>query len=243
MLHRFPSKRFSFITNNSEFRRLGESLGIRCFQKNDNIEFEKEYAKNHILHHNFTFLEYAKYELRKFFSKILFFGAKKTKTYKNKKIGRDSNVFLLIIGLITSLSLLGFIFYFAVSKTYVTITPELGVKTVSRNIIYAQKEASVLDQKNIVNVRPINLDIDMEYTFNVTTIDEMSAKNGYGMVDIYNELTTEQVFRPNTRFVTEDGVVFKTTDWIKVPGTKTLSGQTIIGKTTTSLMSDVYDTQ
>lgn len=241
LIYRFPMKRFSFITNNSELKKLGESLGIRFFQKNDNIEFEKEYAKNHILRHNFTFLEYTRYEINKLLSKFVFFSKKKTQVYKNKKIGRDSNVFFLIIGLITSLSLLAFIFYFAVSKTYVTITPELGIKTVSRNIIFTQKEASVLDNKNTVNVRPVNLEIPMEYTFNVTTIDQMSTKNAYGTVEIYNELRQEQVFRPATRFATEDGLVFKTSEWIKVPPTKTLSWVTVIGKATATLVADTYD--
>ncbi len=241
LLYRFPMKRFSFITNNSELRKLGESLWIRFFQKNDDIEFEKEYAKNHILQHNFTFLEYTRYEINKFFSRFMFFSKKKTTLYKNKKIWRDSNVFFLIVGLITSLSLLAFIFYFAVSKTYVTITPDLWVKTVSRNIIFTQKESSVLDSKNTINVRPIELEIPMEYTFNVTTIDQMSTKNAYGTVDIYNELTWEQVFRPATRFVTDDGIVFKTTEWIKVPPTKTFSGITTIGKITTTLTADAYD--
>lgn len=243
LLYRFPMKRFSFITNSSELRKMGESLGIRFFQKNDDIEFEKEYAKNHILRHNFTFLEYTRYEIGKLLSRLVFLSKKKTLFYKNKKIGRDSNVFLLIVGLVTSLSLLVFIFYFAVSKTYVTITPELGVKTVSRNIVFTQKEASVFDSKNIVNVRPVHLEVPLEYTFNVTTIDEMSTKNAYGTVEIYNELRQEQVFRPATRFATEDGVVFKTSEWIKVPPTKTLSGVTVIGKTTATLMADIYDLQ
>jgi len=36
-------------------------------------------------------------------------------------------------------------------------------------------------------------------------------------------------------------VVFKTAEWIKVPPTQTLSGVTVIGKTTTSLIADTYD--
>ena len=111
----------------------------------------------------------------------------------------------------------------------------------SRNIIFTQKEASVLDQKNTVNVRPINLEIPLEYTFNVTTIDQLSTKNAYGTVDIYNELRQEQVFRPATRFATEDGIVFKTNEWVKVPATKTLSGITVMGKTTAILIADTYD--
>lgn len=90
-------------------------------------------------------------------------------------------------------------------------------------------------------MRPIHLEIPMEYVFNVTTIDQMSTKNAYGTVDIYNELRQEQVFRPTTRFATEDGIVFKTSEWIKVPPTRTISGVTVIGKATTTLVADTYD--
>lgn len=92
-------------------------------------------------------------------------------------------------------------------------------------------------------MRPINLEIPLEYTFNVTTLDEMSTKNAQGTVDIYNELRQEQVFRPATRFVTDDGIVFKTNEWIKLPPTRTLSGITVIGKATAILTADPYDTK
>jgi len=81
----------------------------------------------------------------------------------------------------------------------------------------------------------------MEYTFNVTAIDEMSTQNAHGTIDIYNELRQEQVFRPATRFMTENGLIFKTDDWIKVPPTQTLSGMTVIGKSTVTLTADTYD--
>jgi len=126
----------------------------------------------------------------------------------------------------------------------VTITPELGIKTVSRNIVFSeQKEASILNSKNTVSVHQVALEVPLEYTFNVTTIDEMSTKNAYGTVEIYNELRQEQVFRPNTRFVTKDGVVFKTSDWIKIPPSTTNSGVTVMGKTQATLMADIYDTK
>lgn len=241
LLHRFPNKRFSFITNDPGIRKIGEPLGIKFFRKNDDIEFEQEYAKKNLLQHNFTFAEYALYEVRKFLSKTTFLMKRKTVVYKNRKIVRDSNVFLLVSGLILSLSLLSFIFYFAVSKTYVTITPELGIKTISRNIVYAEREPGALDAKNTVNVRTMTVPSELSYTFNVTTIDEMSTKNSYGTVEIFNELQQEQTFRPNTRFTTDDGIVFKTQDWIKVAGTRTESGVTVIGKTKATLMADTYD--
>ncbi|HBY74703.1 TPA: hypothetical protein DEG21_02255 [Patescibacteria group bacterium] len=170
------------------------------------------------MRYNFTFLEYLLYEVKKISQKSFFFFKKRVKTYKNKKMIEDSNFFLLIFGLVISLSLLSFIFYFAVSKTYIYINPELGVKTVSRNIIYSmQNDSSLLDGKNVIQTRNITAEDSLDYTFNVSTIDKKSTKNAYGSVEIYNELRQEQIFKPNTRFVTDSGLVFRSSEWAKVP--------------------------
>jgi hypothetical protein len=56
-------------------------------------------------------------------------------------------------------------------------------------------------------------------------------------------MTNEQVFRPNTRFVTEEGLVFRTQSWVKVPPMRTLSGELVIGKAPALLIADGYDTK
>ena len=119
--------------------------------------------------------------MKRFFSKYFFLFKKSAKkTYSKNKNSQNSHFFFLVIGLIISFSLLSFIFYFAVSKTYVYITPELGVKTVSRNIIYSEKDNSnVFDTKSVIKVNPISLDTTLDYTFNVSSIDIASAKNSY----------------------------------------------------------------
>lgn len=55
------------------------------------------------------------------------------------KIKRHSpNTFLIVAGLIMSLSLLVFIFHFAVSKTYVSVIPQTTVRPIIANIIFDQ---------------------------------------------------------------------------------------------------------
>jgi hypothetical protein len=56
-------------------------------------------------------------------------------------------------------------------------------------------------------------------------------------------MNNEQVFRPNTRFVTPEGLVFRSSEWIKIPPTRTQSGETIIGRTSATLLADGYDTK
>ncbi len=61
----FPDRQFVFIVSDAHERRIGEPLGIRYYTRSDDIEFEREYTRTHILRHNFTFFEYLAYEAKK----------------------------------------------------------------------------------------------------------------------------------------------------------------------------------
>ena len=72
-------------------------------------------------------------------------------------------------------------------------------------MIFSEKDnANVFDSKNIIKVNTITQDTSIEFPFHVSSIDIKSAKNAYGKVMVYNEMNIEQVFKPNTRFMTED---------------------------------------
>lgn len=95
--------------------------------------------------------------------------------YKIKKA--TPNTILIVSGLIMSLSLLLFIFYFTVSKTYVYITPQISVRPISANIIFSQGTGSLIQSKNTVQMRKITLPIEYSMTFQLDTIDSNSATN------------------------------------------------------------------
>lgn len=244
LISKFAWKKFAIITSNKDLKKVGEKLWIKYFYKSDEIEFDEKFSKTNVLRHNFTFSEYLKYEVKRIFLKNFFLFKKKAKkTYKNKTNTPQSHLFLLSIWLVLSFSLLSFIFYFAVSKTYVYITPDLWVKTVSRNVIFSEKDNNNLfDSKNVVKVNPISISTSIDFPFHVSTIDVASAKNAYWVVELFNELNTEQIFKPNTRFVSQDWLVFRSTEWIKVPPTtKWWSGEIIVWKTEATITADMYD--
>ena len=126
-------------------------------------------------------------------------------------------MFLIVSGLIMSLSLLLFIFYFAVSKTYVSVLPQTTVRPVSANMIFSLASGSLLESKNTVRMKKVTLFVEEKMPFTLDTIDPNSATNAIGRVTLYNELTTEQALKPFTRLVTEDGVVFRTDSWVNIP--------------------------
>lgn len=87
------------------------------------------------------------------------------------------------------------------------------------------------------------LEIPMEISekFSVTAVDPESAKNARGVITIYNELTVEQELRPSTRFVTEDGLVYRSESWAKIPPSRSMNGITEMGVTEIEVVADVND--
>lgn len=176
-----PDKFFFFIVSDLGEPKVGESLGIRYYLRSDAIDFEREFSQTHILRHNFSFFEYFAYESRKLLSRIAFHYRRRAPRFRNSPWFSDSSVVLLFAGLIVSIGLLSFIFYFAVSKTYVYISPELSVRTASRNLYYSERAAStgssIFSRPEEITVRNISASYSHEYAFNVTAYDQASAKN------------------------------------------------------------------
>lgn len=179
LVDRFPNKKFQIVCSDPAMKRIAERIGIRVYPKVESIEFEQEYSKIHVLRHNFTSFEYLWYEIKKGVSKLKYQSKKKKpKTLKyNQGWIIETNLILLISGLILSVSLLAFIFYFAVSKTYVYITPDFAVKTVSQNLLYSENEAeSVLDTRPIIAVERIEKLVQIDEIFNISTFDTASVR-------------------------------------------------------------------
>lgn len=77
--------------------------------------------------------------------------------------------------------------------------------------------------------------------FDIAEVDPNSIANSRGTITVYNELTTPQTLKPNTRFVTDDGLVFRSEWWVEVPPSKTLNGITQIGSIETTVIADAND--
>lgn len=83
------------------------------------------------------------------------------------------------MGLVASCVLLLFIFHFAISKTIITISPEITVRPISANILFRSDNASgsVLENRNVLRLKKISLPIERSMKFKVTSIDPASAQN------------------------------------------------------------------
>lgn len=240
---KFPKDKYILRVKYEKIAILAQSLGIQAEVVGLNAEFERTYSGTNLATHNMTMWEYFVYEVRRawLWFKFLFERQKKEKILYYKK--QSYHIFLIILGLILSFTLLLFIFNFAISKSTILITPEITVKPISANIIYRPKEteSSIIDTKNYLELKKIFLPVEFSSKFKVTTVDPSSAKNAKWIVKIYNELSVEQELRPSTRFVAPDGSVFRTSGWIKIPASKSLNGITEMWIIEIELIADTYD--
>lgn len=137
-----------------------------------------------------------------------------------------------------------FIFYFAVSKTYIEIVPEINIKTKAVNIIYEEgkSDISMISKELKVGVTKISQTSKLTYTHKTTGIDYENTARAKGTAIFINELREEQTFKPKTRLLTPDGLVFETSDWVKIPGKRvTGSGETLFGTGKVEIVAKIQD--
>jgi hypothetical protein len=164
-------KPITIVTPDIASRKIGKSLGINYSVLNDTSSLEEKRREN-LLKTNFSFFEYMIFELKKYMKIIWRFIYTKTGldilTYKSPlDKARRSGVGFILIGLVVSFAMLLFIFYFAVSKTYVYITPEVEVRTKAKNITFQVSEGQV-ENENIVGIKPISANYSLETNFAAT---------------------------------------------------------------------------
>ncbi|MBC7498852.1 hypothetical protein H7170_04385 [Candidatus Gracilibacteria bacterium] len=244
LTRRLPSDIYRLILPDAPSSLIANSLGIQTDLAGVHAEFDRQYGAKDITTHNMSMLAYLTYELRRGIQYLYFLAFEKTDAKKKiihiKKNG--SHFALIIIGLIMSMTLLLFIFHFAVSKTIITITPQISIRPISANIVYIQGlSGSLLTTRNTLPLREVDIPTTYTMRFQLETVDPNSTSNARGIITVYNETSTAQALKPQTRFVTLDGVVFRSVNWVNVPPAKSLNGITEMGTIDVEIVSDVRD--
>lgn len=241
---KFPKDRFILRCKTEKIAETAKALGIQTEIAGLQAEFDR-YGPEKLATQNMSMFEYFLYEVRRGFLwlKFILVDRKKEEKWLHYKKTNYQNI-LIIAGLIVSFVLLLFIFNFAISKTVITIKPQITVQPVSANLTFRTPDAgtgSVIDTKTPLNMKRIAIPLETTQKFSVTAIDPTSSANARGTITVYNELSASQELRPATRFVTDDGLVFRTEDWINIPGTRSLNGISEIGSIEIEVVADMND--
>lgn len=243
-------KRVTIVTNDIISRNIWKPLWINYSIIKDKDFFEENKKNTNILKHNYTFFEYLIFEIKKiyknFINYIFWLNTVKTIQYKSKyyKVKKWWPI-LLIIWLIASISMMFFIFYFAVSKTYVNISPEINIKIKARNLIFKEHletEEKILPQENIIKLDKKTSKINLESIFTTNGIDYENTSRAKWEVTFVNELKETQYLRPETRILSKNWILYETTDWVNIPAAiKNWSWVIVPWKVDASVIAQLYD--
>ena len=217
--NKFKNRDIIIITSDLTSRSIWKKLGIKYSIINDDSFYKSE----NILKHNFSFFEYFKFLLKKYYNELkdfIFLNKKLNSLKKYSTINKSNKswLWLFLFTFLISVFIFFFLFYFAVNKTYIYITPEIEVKTRSENLIFKEfKESDYIDTNRFINLKEIDKIVQLELPFTTSWVKEESLKKSRWKAILYNKYPEEVSLKPKTRFVTEDWILFESENWLKVP--------------------------
>jgi len=216
-------KKLTIITNDLISRKIGKNLWIHYSIIKDS-EYIENKSMNHseLMKHNFSFSEYFIFELKKYYREIVSFIKRNKKINTIKKYSNKyksySNIWLFIGLFIISLLLFIFIFYFAINKTTIIITPEITVKKKAKNFIFKENiDSSILNNDEIIKIKPLIEKFSLSKTYTTTWIKDSSIKKSQWKIQISNMLWTEIKLLPKTRLLTKKWILFEIEKWTLIP--------------------------
>ncbi len=219
------NKKITIITSDILSRKIGKKLGIN-YTIISNTEFieqkKQDLAEENLVKLNFSFKEYLLFEMKKYYREVSSLiqrnkNINHIKSY-SQKYKSFSNVGIFAWLLLVSIVLFIAIFYFAINKTIITITPEIVVKKKAKNFIFQEiNDFDTLRDDKIINISTLDKELFLSDTYSTTWIQESSVKKSRGKIEISNLSKEEIKLLPETRFVTQDGILFETESWIILP--------------------------
>lgn len=199
------------FTNDKTAKRIWKKLWIKY-----NL-----ITKPDIPESNYSFWEYFLFTIKNYFLEIKNFltnKARENSLAKYQKIYTNWKIWFFVWFLLFSICLLVFIFYFAVNKTYIYITPEIKNRPKWKNFVFEKMwEWELTTDKNIIRLKEVQKTVNLTIKILTTWIDENESSRAKWNVKLQN-LTQETVkLIKNTRLVTKEWVVFLLDTDVEVP--------------------------
>ncbi len=238
------NKKLLILTNDKTSRKIWKLLWIKYAANKQ--ELKNNSNNPNILKQNYSFLEYAHYEIKKFFWFL------KWNIQINKKINSinynrnkhkflHKNIFMFLISVsLIILALLLYIFYFAINKTYIEITPEINIKIKSRNYTYVESDKTLIEdeilKQNEIPINKITSKIQLKAIFSSSGVKQKNNNIAKWKVTLYNLFPNEVSLLKHTSFQTKEWIVFQNISEIKIPPSTVDKNWKVIPWTSTEML-------
>lgn len=212
-------KRLIIATSDQIWKKIWKQIWIE-YSIIKNNSFIENKSSNSILGHNYTFWEYLKFQISSYKNEIFQNIQNHKKFHTLWKYSRASyekiGLTVFILWLVLSIVIFIFLYYFAISKSYINIKPEVIVKKEAQNFIFTPEiPESIFWNNRYIKIDKISKTL---YSSDVYAATEILENNNAasGEIEILNTLSSQQTLVPNTRFMTEEGIIFRSQNWVKI---------------------------
>lgn len=217
-------KRLIIATSDKIWKKIWKKIWIE-YSNVKNKKFIESHSQSSLLGYNYSFWEYFRFQISSYKNEILHNIQSHKKFHSLGKYSRASyektSIGIFIIWLIWSIIIFLFIYYFAISKTYINISPDIIIKKQAYNFVFSQNVPdSVLWNNKYVKIDTLSKTLYSSDTYAATQILENDNISSWE-VRIYNNLGTAQTLIPNTRLLTDEWIIFRTDSWVEIPAATT----------------------
>ena len=209
------------ITNDHVWKKIGKELGIK-YSSIKNQKFVANSSKNTLMKHNFSFWEFFIFQIQSYFQELKSSIHSNQKLYALKKYShhykKKYSLRVFFIAFTVCIWLFLFIYYFAVSKSYILITPETVIRKEASNFIFKENiDNNILWNNKEIEIEELEIKIYSSETYTSTQVSQNSTNNAKGKVRMYNTQKEEQELIRDTRLQDDTGKVFLLTSSIVIP--------------------------
>lgn len=218
------SKTLTIITKDLTCRKIWKRLWINFSIINDD-EFIETSWKAKIIWHNLTFFEYLKFEIKNYIKMFIYFISKNSKVDEFRKYSlqyyQKSWVGVFILIFMLSIFVFFIVLFFVINKTYISIKPELNVKTVAYNFIFKDiwnNDSSInFSDDRIIKIKKISKIVSIKENFETSWINPINSKKSSWKVMFFNSFAEDITLKPKSRIESKNWLIFETKETITIP--------------------------
>ncbi len=212
-------KKISIVTRDKQGQKFSQQLGIPTAADLEHLEespIEKVIRKKNVSKKNTRRIQSRSFSPQKR-KKEESVDLQKKKQEILELLSRPSKTLVFSICAV-SVSLLLFITTLALPGATIRISPQKKVISTTINVtLTTGTMENATDSWRQYTLAAIPIESIFEKTIPFETVTKIfTGKNASGTVTLVNKLDEEMSLRPGTRFQTDNGIVFRSKDWIKV---------------------------
>lgn len=137
-----------------------------------------------------------------------------------------------------TLVVVGVVLFLVLPTATVIIEPKTELVTQEMDLVIDKASSGVIKEELKIPGELVEVSKDITKEFPATGKKQVKER-AIGTITVYNEWDSQsQTLVENTRFLSTDGILFRSTKSVVVPGFKRLAGQDIPGSITVSIIAD-----